>query len=106
MKMVMAVVSKEKAKDVVNEVIAAGYTATSVESRGGMLRQHYETLFIAVEDEDLEEVLAAVGQSCHTCVSVERRGAASPGSARPALDTAEVGGAIVFVWDLQGFFRY
>lgn len=105
MKMVMAVVARQEAREVVHELVASGHTATSVESRGGVLRQQYETLFIAVDDDDLETVLAIVGRSCHSCVSVEKRGSPVAG---PALsrDIADVGGAVVFVWDLEQFRRY
>lgn len=105
MKMVMAVVSRQEAGEVVHELVASGRTATAVESRGGVLRQQYDTLFIAVEDEHLDEVLAIVGRSCHSCVSVERRGgpAAGPDLSR---DIADVGGAVVCVWELESFHRY
>jgi uncharacterized protein YaaQ len=106
MKMVMAVVSRQESQEVLNELVAAGHTATSVESRGGVLRQQYDTLFIAVEDEDLDEVLATVGRSCHSCVSVERRGSPTAEPSALSRDIAEVGGAVVFVWELERFGRY
>jgi len=106
MKMVMAVVSRQEAGEVVNELVTAGHTATSVETRGGVLRQQYDTLFIAVEDQDLDEVLAIIGRSCHSCVSVEKHGSAAAGPAALSRDIADVGGAVVFVWELQGFGRY
>jgi uncharacterized protein YaaQ len=106
MKMVMAVVSRQEAKEVVSEVVASGRTATAVESRGGVLRQQYDTLFIAVEDEDLEDVLGIIGRSCHSCVSVERQASPAAGPAAPSRDIAEVGGAVVFVWELESFGRY
>ena len=104
--MVMVVVSPIEAREVVNELVTAGHTATSVESRGGVLRQQYDTLFIATEDEDLEEVLAIIGRSCHSCVEVEKLGSSSAGPAALSRDIAEVGGAAVFVWDLERMGRY
>jgi len=106
MKMVMAVVSRQEAAEVVNELVASGHTASSVESRGGVLRQQYDTLFIAVEDEDLDEVLATIGRSCHSCVSVERHGSSATGAAAFSRDIADVGGAVVFVWELERMGRY
>ena len=106
MKMVMAVVSRQEASEVVSELVTAGHTATSVETRGGVLRQQYDTLFIAVEDQDLDEVLAIIGRSCHSCVSVEKRGGPAAGPATLSRDIADVGGAVVFVWELEGFGRY
>jgi uncharacterized protein YaaQ len=106
MKMVMAVVSKAEANDVINELVAAGHTATAVESRGGVLRQAYDTLFIAVQEKDLDEVLAIISRSCHFSVSVERVGTQAGAQPVPARGITQVGGAVVFTWDLESFCRY
>lgn len=101
MKMVMAVVSKDEAEDVVDALVAAGHTATSIESRGGVLRQAYETLFIAVRAENLDAVLAIICRTCHSCVSVERVDGPAEAVPPSSRDIAQVGGAVVFVWDLE-----
>lgn len=106
MKMVMAVVSRQEAREVIHELVTSGHTATSIESRGGVLRQQYETLFIAVAKEDLDGVLATIGRSCHSCVSVEKHSSPLAGQATHSRDIADVGGAVVFVWDLERFSRY
>jgi len=106
MKMVMAVVPKEEANDVINELVDAGHTATFVESRGGVLRHASSTLFIVAEDSDLDKVLMIVSRSCHSCVSLERVGAAGESLPSTASQRAEVGGAVVFVWDLLSSYRY
>jgi uncharacterized protein YaaQ len=100
MKMVMAVVSREEAEIVLKELISLGHTATYTESRGGILRQSQLTLFVAVNDDDLDEVLCTVRDHCRREVNVES-------GDRECIDEpallpvkATVGGSAVFVWDL------
>ena len=106
MKMVMAVVSRDEAECVLQDLVEAGHTATFAESRGGMLRQAQQMLFIAVEDKDLEEVLAIIRGGCHSQVLVECTEPSEPLSLGPAPVGARVGGAVVFVWDLEHFEVY
>jgi uncharacterized protein YaaQ len=106
MKMVMAVVPRDEAECVLQALVAAGHTATFTESRGGMLRQAQKMLFIAVQEEALGQVLSIIRESCHSQVHLEpgeRREPFAPGSASV---TAQVGGAVVFVWDLGHFEIY
>ena len=106
MKMVMAVVSRDEADCVLQDLIEAGHAATFVESRGGMLRQAQQMLFIAVEDKDLGEVLTIIRGGCHSQVLVECTEPSEPLSPSPAPVGTRVGGAVVFVWDLEHFEVY
>lgn len=107
MKMVMAVVSRDEAEDVLHALINAGHTATVTESRGGMLRQAQKTLFIAVREEDLEKILGIICDTCHSPARVESAG---PGrqSLAPYSEpvTTALGGAVVFVWNIERFETY
>lgn len=106
MKMVMIVIPKEEAADVLDELVAKGFTATYNESKGGVLHQTRITMYVAIEDKDLDTVLDLVRGYCHSCVSLaDDDEVTAPGGAH-ALHTAEVGGAVVFVWDLQRFFKF
>jgi uncharacterized protein YaaQ len=106
MKMVMAVVPRDEAECVLEALIAAGFTATFVESRGGMLRQAQYMLFIAVRNKVLEQVLNIIEDSCHSQVHVEPSEPGEPSLLRRAPVTTEVGGAAVFIWDLDRFQIY
>jgi uncharacterized protein YaaQ len=108
MKMVMAVVPRHEAEGVLSALIAAGHSATFTESRGGMLRQAQYTLFIGVEEPALPQVLAIIRESCHSDVRVGRgeTSAASRLPSSPTSVSARVGGAVVFVWDLDQFAIY
>lgn len=104
MKMIMAVVPKAEANEVINELVAAGHTATFLDSRGGALRQASQTMFIAVQDEELDAVLCLIERSCHAPVSLARTWAKDQPPS--TYGTAQVGGAIVFIWDLERICRY
>ena len=107
MKMVMAVVPRDDTECVLQALVAAGHTATFVESRGGVLRQAKKILFIAVQAKDLDQVLAIIEDSCH-CQEQAAPGGSERGplSPEPAPITAGMGGTPVFVWDLDRFEIY
>lgn len=106
MKMVMAVVQRDEAENVLQGLIAAGHTATLLESRGGMLRQAWMTMFVAVKEEDMGPVLHIVKSGCTSDVSIESGRPDTGSTADPSSAKAEVGGAVVFVWDLDKFEVY
>lgn len=108
-KMVMAIVPRDQANRVMEVLIAAGYTATFTDSRGGMLRQAQETLFIAVREKDLDQILAIIRDNCRTQIELENgedvtAGGFPSGLTRPP--TTYIGNAVVFVWDLERFETY
>ncbi len=101
MKMVMAVVPSSNAEDVLDALINHGYTATYAQTKGGMLRQSQYSLFIAVKQEKLEEVLNIIKQSCHTHVEMSTLLASDGESMESSPVIAELGGAIAFVWEIN-----
>jgi len=103
MKMVMAVVPRDEAGRVLEALVAAGHTTTFSDSRGGALRQAQQTLFIAVEKRNLERVLTIIRKSCHSRVTLESAETEAMVSPTAAAATTEVGGAAVFIWDLDRF---
>lgn len=100
MKMIMVVVPADAADRVLDALINAGLTATYTETHGGMLRQTQCSLFIAARAEQLQLVLDTVRDHCHTRVEMHPHGAGEQLDADEAPVTAELGGAIAFVWDL------
>ena len=101
MKMVMVVVPVNTAERVLDALVNAGHTATYAETRGGMLQQSQYSLFIAVKKEQLNTVLGIIKENCHTRVQMSTRtpGEGTGDSKSPV--TAELGGAVVFVWDIN-----
>lgn len=106
MKMVMAVVPRDGAENILQALVNAGHTATISESRGGMLRQAQQMLFIAVEEESLELILSIIRDNCHLEVVVERGESEQAFSIGHTPVRTQLGGAVVFIWELDRFETY
>jgi len=107
MKMVMAILPRDEAEGVLHTLVSAGHTATFTESRGGMLRQAQQTLFIAVEEQDLQTVLDIVRPDLSKAEEDAQTGAleafgpeATPSS--PPI-VSPLGGTVVFIWDIERY---
>jgi len=101
MKMIMVVVPENTAEKVLNALVNAGHTATFVETRGGMLRQSQYSLFIASEDSELEKIISIIKGACHTQVEMKTSSLKIDAQKGKSSFTADLGGAVVFVWDLE-----
>ncbi len=104
-KMVMAVIPRDEAEHVLDAIIDAGYSTTFMETKGGMLRQSQYTLFTAVSSETLDNVLDIIKNSCKTDIILDEDDLTK----QEILENAGVqklGGAVVFVWDLDRLETY
>jgi len=107
----MAVIPRDEADGVLDALVTAGYTATYNDSRGGVLRQAQRTLLIAVERAKLEQVLDIVRHTCRCRLHLDADAPAAEGMAEesafePTEAAPGLGGAVVFVWDLEQFAKY
>ncbi len=107
MKMMMAVISKHSGEKVLEKLVSEGYMATFNETRGGMLRQSQLSIFLGVQDEDVANVLAMIKAHCKLQKTIHK---VSNDEAEPALvpETGrfQLGGAVVFVWQLDQIEKY
>ncbi len=98
----MAVISRDQANMVLESLIMAGYSMTFTESRGGVLRQAQYTLYACVDEESLDDVLGIIREHCRAQVEVATEDAAGRRVVPDMIQvTANLGGAVVFVWDVQ-----
>jgi uncharacterized protein YaaQ len=103
MKMVMAVIPRAQAEGVLHELVQSGHTATFIDSRGGVLRQAQKTLFVAVGEKELDNVLSVISKSCRDKVRVEETDEQRLPFAKEVEQAAEVGGAAIWIWDIERF---
>lgn len=101
MKMVMVVVPANTADRVLDALVNAGHTATYAETHGGMLQQSQLSLFIAVRKEQLDEILKIIRDNCRTHIQMSTKQAGENDSTGKPPVTADLGGAVVFVWDIN-----
>jgi len=88
---------------VLGALIEKGYRATKISTTGGFLRHSNWMVLIGVEDDrEVEAVLEVIRSHCHT-----RRQLVYPSEAPHTSEPieVEVGGAIVFVWDVDRYER-
>ncbi|HOR18470.1 MAG TPA: cyclic-di-AMP receptor [Brevefilum sp.] len=103
MKMVMVVVPANASEKLLDALVNAGHTATYTETRGGMLRQSQYSLFVVVQNEQLEEVMGVIRDNCHIQVEMKTHLSTDQASLEKQALTAEIGGAVAFVWDIEKF---
>jgi len=98
--MVMAIVSRGEAEFVISALIDAGHTSTVVETKGGVFRQSQYTMFIVVDDQNLEAVFKIIELNCKVDMGLEPEGLNRENNNSYA-NAKKLGGAIVFVWKLD-----
>lgn len=98
MKLIVTVVNKEDTKVIMDEMTAMGHPVTQTDSYGGFLNGENSTLFAAVEDNRVDDVLEIIGRYCHEARMVRRE--CSP--ERPVV----VGSAVVFVTEIEIFNQF
>jgi uncharacterized protein YaaQ len=109
MKLVMSIVHHDDARPLVDKLLQRGYRATITSTTGGFLREGNSTVFVGVEDELVEQVLAIIKKNCHTRTQYINPlpPIMEPGEMFvPTPIEVEVGGATVFVLDVDQFHRY
>lgn len=109
MKLVMSIVNSDDAEQLVNALTRAGYRATTISTTGGFLRQGNATIFVGTKDENVENVLQLIKETC--CTRSEYVSplppVMEPGEMYvPTPVDVQMGGATVFVMDVVQFERF
>ena len=109
MKLLICVVNSDDAHPLIDALMGEGYRATMISTTGGFLREGNATLLIGVDDENVKDVLKIVKESCHT-----RTQWVNP--LPPTVESGElymptpievpVGGAVVFIMNVERFEKY
>jgi uncharacterized protein YaaQ len=108
MKLVVAIVHNEDAGVLVDALLDKEFRATRVSSSGGFLKQSNATIFLGVEEDDVEEVISIVRENCtsRTQVVNPMPPIMEPGEFfMPYPLEVEVGGATVFIVPVDRFER-
>jgi uncharacterized protein YaaQ len=108
MKLVVAVVQSEDVNGLLSQLSNRGFRATRIKTVGGFLREANATVFVGAEDEDVDLVVQTVRQACTTR---QQQITAIPAVMEPGEFflpypvEIEVGGATIFVVDVERFER-
>lgn len=108
MKLILAIVQEKDSRRLMEALIAAEFQATMLASTGGFLREGNATILIGTDDHKVDGVLAVIQKTCHV-----REQLVSP--LPPVVEPVDsyisypvkvqVGGAIVFVLDVDRMIR-
>jgi uncharacterized protein YaaQ len=100
MKLVIAVIQRQDAGNLLDALTTKGHRVTRISSEGGFLHEGNVTLLIAVEDREVDSLLRIVREHCYTrtrYVSPLPPVAESGEFYPPAPVEVQVGGATIFV---------
>jgi uncharacterized protein YaaQ len=104
-KLLIIIAAADDADRLLEQMIASGYPATKIASTGGFLRRGSATILSGVDADAVDQVLAMVRDQCEAREEyVPVQTLPFPGSLPPSQPLqVRVGGAIVFVVDVQQF---
>lgn len=108
MKLIIAIVQDDDAGDLVEALTELEFRVTKLATTGGFLKSGNTTLMIGVEDEKVDEVISHIEEICKTreqIVAAPSPVAGSTGVYVPYPVEVEVGGATIFVVDVDKFVK-
>ncbi len=106
LKLVVIIASDSDAEKLTKKLIEQGYPATKISSTGGFLRKGNATILSGIEAGEVEQVVAMVRLECSArteYVPVQTLPFFGEGSVMQEPIEVRVGGAIVFVLDVERF---
>jgi uncharacterized protein YaaQ len=105
MKLVMAIVSSDDCREVLDRLTKAGFRATVISTTGGFLREGNTTIFLGIDDARVAQAVEVVRQTCRRRTQWV---SPLPTLEGPGLEMSEpievsVGGAVVLVMNVEQF---
>lgn len=108
MKMVVAIVQMDDVQSLTKSLAQAGFGITQLKSAGGFLRKANATIFLGVQERDVDRVIEIIRERCHSRTEHVSPipPVVEPGEVyMPYPMEVEVGGATIFVLDVERFER-
>lgn len=108
MKLVLTIVQDDDAVDLVEAITEKGFRVTKLATTGGFLKSGNTTLIIGVEKEKVQEVVDLVEEICKKRKETIATPAPITGNADMYMSypiEIQVGGATVFVIDVDQFYK-
>ena len=106
MKLIIAVVQDKDHRRVTEALLERGYKFTNIASTGGLLREGNVTFVIGVDEEQIDAVITVIREHSKTreqLVNVFPPTIEPIGTCIPSPVKVQVGGATVFVLDVERF---
>jgi len=109
MKLIMSIVNTDDARNLIEALLRKGHRATTISTTGGFLREGNATVLSGVEDDQVASVLEIIRENCHTRIQYVNPlpPAIEPGELyMPTPMEVEVGGATVFIFEIERFEKF
>ena len=109
MKLIIAIVQDEDASRLVSSLMAEGYSVTKLATTGGFLRSGNTTLLIGVDNDKLDSAMAIVEKVCKSRKQVATAPSPISGTTGvyvPYPIEVMVGGATIFILDVENFVKF
>ncbi len=109
MKLIIAIIQDEDASRLISALMNEGYGVTKLATTGGFLRAGNTTLLAGVDDERLDGCLQVIERLCKSRKQMATSPMATGGIAGMYAHMpieVTVGGATVFVLDVEQFAKY
>lgn len=102
--LVFVTVAGSQAGELVERVVSDGFHVTLVDSWGGILHEATASLLIGLDGTRLPHLLEHIRECCHTRRKLIPAYAEAPVfETHPVMIEAEVGGATIYVFDVERF---
>ena len=106
MKLIIAIVNSEDASSVLSELTGQGFSVTKLATSGGFLRAGNVTMMIGVEEEQVQQALSVIEEfSSQRKQQVPVNSTYIGDSLISVPVEVTVGGATVFVLDVEQFYK-
>lgn len=101
-KLIMSVVQDDDADQLTKALREGGFSCTKISTTGGFLRKGNATFMIGVEEEKIGAVLNIIKKSCRTRTHLLNPYLfAEPEAYMPEMIEVQVGGAVIFVLEVE-----
>ncbi len=107
MKLLICIVQDGDVANLMENLVEESFRVTKLSSTGGFLKSGNTTLFLGVENEEVEKALGIISKNCsrRTAVTPIMNPQMEPGMYASIPVEVEVGGATVFQLDIDNMFR-
>ncbi|MGI6664844.1 MAG: cyclic-di-AMP receptor [Christensenellaceae bacterium] len=109
MKLIIAIVQDEDASNLISSLMNDGFSVTKLSSTGGFLRSGNTTILLGVDDAKTDAALEIIKKECVSRKQIEvfpSPAMGAMGMYTPYPVEVTVGGATVFVMDVNQFHKY
>ena len=109
MKLLVSIVHSDDADGLMGALRDGGYSSTKISTTGGFLREGNATILVGVEENAISRVLEIIKRTCHTRTQYVNPlpPVMEPGELYlPNPVEVQVGGAVIFVLDVERLLRF